>query len=233
MADDEYDPPLEARRLLRAARVGTLATSDKGHPFASLVTPACLPDGSLAILVSKLSEHTRHLAAEPRCSVLVAGSPETANPQTTPRVTLIGTAGASDDPALRARFLALHPYASLYADFADFRFWRITPLALRLVGGFGRAFRLQPREVAPDPEAMAAVQAAEQGIIEHCNRDHAEALAAIAGSPGDWQMVAVDVDGFDLALGDTVVRFPWPDPVRTASDVRAELVRMVKEARAD
>ena len=104
MADDEYDPKLEARRLLRSARVGTLATSDKGHPFASLVTPACLPDGSLAILVSKLSEHTRHLAADPRCSVMVAGVPETANPQTTPRVTLIGTAEASDDPALRTRF---------------------------------------------------------------------------------------------------------------------------------
>lgn len=231
MADDDYDPKQEARRLLRSVRVGTLATSDKGHPFASLVTSACLPDGSLAILVSKLSEHTRHLAAEPRCSVMVAGSPVTGNPQTTPRVTLIGTAEASDDPALRARFLALHPYASLYADFGDFRFWRITPQALRLVGGFGRAFRLKPDEVAPDPDAMAAVLAAEAGIVEHCNRDHAAALAVIAGSAGDWRMVAVDVDGFDLALGETVVRVPWSGPVKTASDVRTELVRMVKAGR--
>jgi len=232
MADDEYDPKLEARRLLRSARVGTLATSDKGHPFASLVTPACLPDGSLAILVSKLSEHTRHLAADPRCSVMVAGVPETANPQTTPRVTLIGTAEASDDPALRTRFLALHPYASLYADFGDFSFWRITPQALRLVGGFGRAFRLKPSEVAPDPDAMAAVLAAEAGIIEHCNRDHAGALEVIAGSAGEWRMVAVDVDGFDLAWGETVVRITWPGPVKDAGDVRTQLVRLAEESRS-
>ena len=64
----------EARKLLRAARVGTLATSAQGQPFASLVTPACAPDLSLLLLLSDLSEHTRHLRAEPRCSVLVTGA---------------------------------------------------------------------------------------------------------------------------------------------------------------
>jgi putative heme iron utilization protein len=231
MADDDYDPPLEARRLLRAARVGTLATSDKGHPFASLVTPACLPDGSLAILVSKLSEHTRHLAAEPRCSVLLAGVPVTVNPQTTPRVTFIGTAEVVEDRALRARFLTVHPYASLYADFGDFSFWRIKAEALRLVGGFGRAYRLKASDVTPDAAAMEAVLAAETGILEHCNRDHADALAAIAGSAGEWRMVAVDVDGFDLALEERVVRIPWAAPVKDGGDVRRELVRMVTEGR--
>jgi putative heme iron utilization protein len=231
MADDEYDPPLEARRLLRSARVGTLATSDKGHPFASLVTPACLPDGSLAILVSKLSEHTRHLAADPRCSVLLAGVAETVNPQTTPRVTFIGSAEVVQDKALRARFLTVHPYAELYAGFGDFSFWRIKPEALRLVGGFGRAYRLKAGDVAPDPEAVKAVLAAEAGIIEHCNRDHAAALAAIAGSPGDWRMVAVDVDGFDLALEQRVVRIAWAAPVKDAAEVRKELVRRVQEGR--
>ena len=68
-------PGWEARRLLRAARVGTLASAADGQPFASLVTPACAPDLSLLLLLSDLSEHTRHLRAEPRCSVLVAGPP--------------------------------------------------------------------------------------------------------------------------------------------------------------
>ena len=34
----------EARKLLRAARVGTLASALDGQPFASLVTPASAPD---------------------------------------------------------------------------------------------------------------------------------------------------------------------------------------------
>ena len=86
------DPAWEARKLLRAARVGTLASPADGQPFASLVTPACAPDLSLLLLLSDLSEHTRHLRAEPRCSVLVAGPPDSANPQTAPRVTVTGLA---------------------------------------------------------------------------------------------------------------------------------------------
>ena len=115
----------EARKLMRAARVGTLATSVQGQPFASLVTPACAADLSLLLLLSGLSEHTRHLRTEQRCSVLVAGEQAEANPQTTPRVTVTGIAEVVDDAALKARYLAVHPYASLYADFGDFALWRI------------------------------------------------------------------------------------------------------------
>ena len=223
---------MQARRLLRAARSGCLATSAAGQPFASLVTPACMPDGSLLLLLSQLSEHTRHLTADPRCSVMVSGAAESANPQTTPRVTVTGLAEVVDDPALKARYLAVHPYASLYADFGDFATWRIKPVAGLLVGGFARAFRLKAADLAPDAEAVAAILAAEAGILSHCNRDHADALAAIAGEPGDWRMVTADVDGFDLALEERVVRFAWSAPVKDAGEVRRELVRLTKEARA-
>ena len=109
----KHEAVAEARRLLRGARVGTLATSATGgQPFASLVTPACAPDLSVLLLLSNLSEHTRHLRADPRCALLVAGPPETANPQTAPRLTVTGEAMRADDPALKARWLALHPYAA-------------------------------------------------------------------------------------------------------------------------
>lgn len=222
-------PEWQARRMLRAARSGCVATTAKGQPFASLVTPACMPDGSLLLLLSRLAEHTRHLTADPRCSIMVAGLPETDNPQTTPRVTVTGVAEVVDDKALKARYLAVHPYASLYADFGDFATWRIAPAGGILVAGFGRAFRLKAADLAPDAEAVAAVLAAEPGILTHCNRDHQDALAAIAGKAGDWRMVAADVDGFDLALGERVVRIAWSAPVKESGDVRRELVRMAKE----
>ena len=84
-----------------------------GQPFASLVTPACMPDGSLLLLLSRLSEHTRHLMAVPACSVMVSGASDSINPQTTPRVTITGMAEVISDPALKARYLTVHPYASL------------------------------------------------------------------------------------------------------------------------
>jgi putative heme iron utilization protein len=99
------------------------------------------------------------------------------------------------------------------------------------VGGFARAFRLKPADLASDADSVAAFLAAEPGILTHCNRDHADALAAIAGSEGNWQMVTADVDGFDLALGERVIRFAWSAPVKDSGDVRRELVRMAKEGR--
>ena len=205
----------EARRLLRAARVGTLATAAGGQPSASLVTPACAPDLTILLLLSELAEHTRHLRADPRCSVLVTGTPQAANPQTSPRVAVNGSAEPIVDAGLKARYLLLHPYAALYADFADFSLWRVRPSALLYVGGFARAARLRPDQVTPDAGAVAAIAAAEPDIIARCNADHAAGL------------VAVDVDGCDLAAGEHVQRMHWSAPASGPDDVRRELVRLM------
>jgi putative heme iron utilization protein len=218
----------EARKLLRAARAGNLATVADGQPFASLVTPACAPDLSLLLLLSDLSEHTRHLRTEPRCSVMVTGAAESANPQTTPRVTVTGLAESVVEPTLKARYLAVHPYATMYADFADFALWRIRPLGGLYVGGFGRAARLRAADLTPDPAAVAAIATAEAAIMAHCNADHPDALAAIAASPGDWRMVAVDVDGCDLAQGERVIRIHWSAPAASPDEVRSELIRLAR-----
>lgn len=228
----DLSPAWHARLLLRAVRAGTLATSAQGQPFASLVTPACAPDLSLLLLLSELSEHTRHLRADPRCSVLVCGAAEAANPQTAPRITVTGVADVAAEPALQAHYLAVHPYAALYADFADFALWRVRPMAGLMVGGFARATRLRAADLAPDPAGMAAIEAAAPGIVAHCNQDHADALAAIAGAAGAWRMVTVDVDGCDLAQQERVVRVAWSAPVADAAGVRAELVRLARLARA-
>jgi putative heme iron utilization protein len=224
-------PAWAARKLLRAARVGTLATSIQGQPFASLVTPAPAPELSVLLLLSDLSEHTRHLRADPRCSLLVCGKATGENPQTAPRVSVTGLAETVSDAALKARYLAVHPYAALYAGFGDFALWRIRPVNGLYVGGFARAARLRAADLTPDPAAVVAIMAAEADIIAHCNTDHPDAMAAIARAPGTWRMVGVDVDGCDLACGERVVRVAWSAPVSDAGDVRRELIRMAREAR--
>ncbi len=233
MAEDT--PAWAARKLLRAAQAGTLASSADGQPFASLVTPACAPDASILLLLSDLSEHTRHLRAEPRCALMVVGDALEKNPQTAPRVTLTGLAEPLDDSFLKARWLAVHPYAALYADFADFHLWRMFPRAALFVGGFARATRLRQADLTPDPAAVAALAAAEPDILAHCNADHADAmttLANAAGGVGDgFQMVAADVDGCDLALDEKVVRVAWSAPVADAGAVRQELIGALKRAR--
>ena len=227
-------PAWTARKLLRAARSGTLATSTDGQPFTALITPATAADGTVLLLLSALSEHTRHLRADPRCAVMVVGQSEGPNPQTAPRLTITGHARLADQ-ALKPRWLARHPYADLYADFGDFALWQISPGAGLLVAGFARAYRLRASELVPDPEAMAAVAAAENDVMAHCNRYHAPALARLAQAAGrksaDWRMVAIDVDGCDLSDGETVLRRAWPNSIVDADGVRDALMQLLRHAR--
>lgn len=229
------EPPVwQARKLLRAARSATLATGAYGQPFAALVTPATAPDLSVLLWLSVLSEHTRQLMAEPRCALLVCGVAEGVNPQTAPRLSVTGLAEQVEDAGLKARWLAVHPYGSLYADFTDFGLWRIRPMGGNYVAGFARATRLRLADLTPEPGAVAAVGGAAESVLAHCNADHADAMGRIAvaagGAPGAWRMVGVDVDGIDLGTGDAgdvaVLRVPFAAPVRDAGGVRAELVRL-------
>ena len=234
------NPGFEARRLIRGAASATLATQAAGQPFASLVTPATAPDLSPLLLLSTLSEHTRQLRAEPRCALLFTGTPAEINPQTAPRVTLTGLAEPvpeTEVPALKARFLAKHPYASLYAGFGDFALWRIVPGGALLVGGFARAMRLRLPELLPDPAATAALAAAEADIIEHVNADHSDVTEMIAtrllgGAPGPWRMVAVDSDGADFAFEEKVLRLHFTEPALDPDAVRSQIIRAARETRA-
>lgn len=231
------DPGFDARRIIRAATAATLATQQEGQPFASLVTPACSPDLAPLLWLSSLSEHTRHLQRDGRCALLLTGPAESGNPQTAPRVTLTGMAEPITDSALKARWLARHPYAALYSEFADFGLWRIRPLGALMVGGFARATRLRVAQLLPDAAAVAAIAEAEADIIAHVNADHADAVEAIAmgllgAAPGAWRLAAVDVDGLDIAAGEAVLRLAFAAPVADADAVRAELVRSARAARA-
>jgi len=236
---DKTEPLRQARALLRGARSATLATQQEGQPFASLVTPAAAPDLSLLLWLSSLSEHTRQLSRSPRCALLVQGSAPEENPQTAPRVTVTGVAErveGDQKAALKARWLALHPYAALYAGFADFDLWRVQPVAALLVGGFAAATRLRAEELLPEPEAVAAIAAAEAGICTHMNADHADAIEIIASkllgqATAGWRMVAVDVDGCDFVAGERRCRLDFPQPVRSLGEVRQTLVEATQRAR--
>ena len=217
----------QARCLLRNARAGTLATADNGQPHAALITPAPAPDLSLLMLLSGLSAHTRQLQVDGRCALMVAGEPTGPNPQTAPRLTVLGTATREDNPALKARWVARHPYAAFYADLGDFRLVRLRPSAGHYIGGFASAHRLTAADLTPDPAAVAALAEAEADVLLHMNRDRLGAVERIAGEPG-WRMVAVDVDGCDLQRDEVIRRVPWSAPAADVEAMHQELIRLAR-----
>lgn len=133
-------PAAIVRNLLETAGVATLATHDAatGHPYASLVEVATLPDGRPVLLLSALARHTRNLEADPRISLLLDRRGEAAAPLASERAAIIGTAARSDAKLCRDGYLARHPTAAAYADFADFGFWTVDIAAAHLIAGFGR-----------------------------------------------------------------------------------------------
>jgi putative heme iron utilization protein len=141
-ANQERDRLAAAAALAVAASCATLATLHEGVPHASLVTPAWDVDGQPILLLSALAAHTRHLAADPACALLVLGSTPAPNPQTTPRLSLNGIAIIVPAALAQERYLKTHPYAETYAGFGDFGYWKINVTATQYIGGFAAACHL-------------------------------------------------------------------------------------------
>ena len=177
-----------SRTLVAMATHATLATvaTDRveGYPFGSLVACAADDAGRVVLCLSDLAVHAVNLAADPRASGLVAAR-ATGDPLAAARVTLVGDlreVPSAENAAARDEYRRVHVDA-FYAGFADFRVYRLEPTAVRYVGGFGRMSWVSVadyRGAAPDPLRSQA-----DGILEHMNDDHAEALLASAGCSAD------------------------------------------------
>jgi len=234
-----------ARTLAYLGRTGTLATLSRrhpGHPFASVMPYALDDAGRPLFLISSMAMHTQNLEADPRASLLVTQPDWTGDPLAAGRLTLMGEARRvpdADAASARERYLARHERARYWADFEDFGLWRLEMADLYFVGGFAAMDWVTATDYAaarPDPLADAAA-----GIVEHMNRDHADALVAYArhfsGEPADEAtMVAVDRLGFKLRLRSgqrlSSARIAFPREVTTAAQSREVLIAMLQQARA-
>jgi heme iron utilization protein len=246
MAEPHPKIELTVRRLLRRGRSGALATAmaDEdtrvSYPYASLVTVAWDIDASPIFLFSALSDHTRNLAGDPRAALLIEEASRRANPQTGPRVTLIGRIGpcapGADESSAKRRFLARHPEAARYAGFGDFRFFRMTVERAHYVGGFARAVWIEKSRFAHPLEVVAAIAEAEESVLAHMNADHADAVGLYARrllkrQGKGWRLAGLDPDGSDRTRGAQFARLDFPEPAATAGEARARLVALADRAR--
>lgn len=147
------DARAQARALVARARFAALGVlePDTGAPMVTRVALGTEAGGTPITLISALSGHTTALRVDPACSLLVGEPGDKGEPLTHPRLTLQCRAtfvAREDDETLRARWLDQHPKAALYIGFADFAFVRFTVVAAFLNGGFGKAFRLTPEDLA-------------------------------------------------------------------------------------
>lgn len=232
-----------ARTLVAGARQATLCTlTAEGYPYGSVVSYAVDDAGLPLLLISELAEHTVNARVDDRVSLLVtAPTARQSDPLGSARLTLLGRLQRVDNQtAPRAPYLERHPYAASYVDFSDFSFWRLEVENCRFVGGFGHMSWVAAaayRSAAVDPLAGDA-----EGIISHMNEDHADAslqyVTALAGLADASAATMVGIDRYGVTVraqtpgGPRLARVAFPEPLQSADQARATLIRLLQQARA-
>jgi putative heme iron utilization protein len=234
----DFDPKASAKKLIREARSGALATlmAGSGDPYCSLVNVATAADGTPLLLISRLAIHTKNILADPRASLML-DERKAGDPLQGARVMLMGVVTKTESAAARRRYLAYQPEAEMFADFADFAFYELKPKGAHLVAGFGRIVDLSASDVLTDLSGAQAMLEAEAGAVEHMNADHADtcrlyATKLLGASDGAWRCVGCDPEGLELQLERTALRLQFPQRVRALGPLRAILKDLAEKARA-
>jgi putative heme iron utilization protein len=233
------------RTLLSVVPVATLSTLSRKHsgfPFGSLMPFALDSAGRPILLISKMAMHTQNLIGDPRCSLFVAHVSADGDALGAARATLMGHAEPvpeHDIDSVREKYLTRHENSRYWVDFSDFSFFRLQPVDLYYVGGFGVMGWVEVRDyehAAPDPLADAA-----PGILAHMNADHVDSMVLLARSHAGIEateatMTSVDRLGFSLRLktidGVKGTRINFLHEATTPQDTRKVLVEMVRQAKA-
>lgn len=230
-----------AKRMLREANHAALATLEikTGHPLASRVSMANDIDGTPLVLTSELSAHTAAMMSDPRCSLLI-GQMGKGDPLAHSRMTLVCRAEVlarqGDAYSIaRRRFLARHPKAELYIDFADFHIFRLNVERISLNGGFGKAYALTNSDlILSEAPLLAEFAKREANILDHMNEDHADCISHYAVTLGNqtagaWRMSGLDPEGVDLVRGGTFLRLTFLELLTSTAQIREVLVRLAQQ----
>ena len=227
---------LDARRYLRAHRHGVLSTISRaleGYPFGSIVPYVLDQQAAPVMLISRLAEHTKNIQADPRVSLLVHES--SADVQAGARVTVMGRARSIENPhEVKERYVRYFPAARDYHGGLDFDFYRIEPVTLRVVAGFGKIHWISREAYVPPVNTLAGQ---ENGIMAQASHDHADSLRDCCRhyhqrNADTVEMIGIDSDGFDVRADGELLRFDFDSPVTDATQARAALVAMAKQSRA-
>ena len=230
------------RTLVSLCTIATLSTVSRkrpAYPFGSLMPYSIDKAGRPIFLISNMAMHTQNIQADHRASIFVAQAGD-GDPLGTARATLVGNVlpvSGDEVGEARQRYLSRYENSRSWADFKDFGFYRLQPLDIYYVGGFGvmgwvTAEDYQTAKV--DPLADAAPK-----ILGHMNSDHVPAMILLARvyaglDATEAAMTAVDRLGFHLRLktndGMKGTRINFLREVHDADETRKELVEMVRTA---
>ena len=110
----------------------------------------------------------------------------------------------------------------------------MTPTGASLVGGFAKAYRLQPTDFVDEPAEGLPERLSR--AVRHMNEDHADAVDAIAAAHGlegsGWRIATADRSGFELRFGDRIARLFFEVRLGGVEDIRSAFVALAAKAQS-
>ena len=230
----------ESRTLYNSRSSGVLSTISvklEGYPFGSVVPYSLDQEGNAVVLISTIAQHTKNISADPRCSLMILS--ESDDVQANSRLCIVGDMQKlpADDTATIARYYRHFPKSKGYHEAHDFSFYRLLPVSIRYIGGFGKIHWLNPEDFKVDNPFHGK---GETYIVDHMNEDHQKDLRlyceyykGLQISDETITMAGIDPHGFDVFINDRKVRFSFEEPIGNAQEARMRLVALSKAAKSD
>ena len=256
----------KAKTVITVCTSGTLCTTStsddiEGAPFGSFVDYVLDDDGNPILLMTEMSMHTMNIVNDPSKPVTLfaqfsskqlndSGSPQgqdVSRCSITGLVEKIDPATADDIDTIRMRYSITHAYADQVMDSPRFAFYRIKPIKVYFVGGFGVLAKWVP--VEEYKEAASDILATEAAsIVSKLNREHENDLQLTAvhllGCEGEVERIRVtslDRLGMDIRvttqgkgrrnkLNTDEFRIGFRIPVISVEDAKSEVLKVFQEA---
>lgn len=237
-----------ARLLLRSTEVGVLSTHSKacdGYPFGSVSTFMSTHEGDVIFYVSDLAQHTKNFDHnEKMCFTVFPIQDSTSigafkDPNAGARLSLLGTISAIDkneEASVSERFFNLYPDSRKYQNTHDFAFYKMHTDRARFIGGFGDIHWINEENWRlPTP----AWNTGEQGMIQHMNEDHVDAMQAICAyytgtDASAVSLLAINPDGAFYRCEDKKPCYiPFERLATESMDIRKILVEQTNVARKE
>ena len=228
-----------ARDLFLSEYQGILCTNSidvEGYPFGSVIPYTTNQQGLPVILTSTIAQHTKNILADNRVS-LISTERGLDDIQTGGRLTYIGDVRKlEDDEDTFHRYYNYFPEHKNYHSTHNFDFYVIDLVKARYIGGFGKIFWVSADKfIKANPFSMEE----EQGMIDHMNSDHADALRRYCdlynihyNEEHAPVLVGVDAEGFHVRVDARIHRIAFENDVNSGNDVRKEMVALSKRTEA-
>lgn len=227
----------QAIALYHSQTYGVLSTLSRrlnGYPFGSVVPYGLDGQGKTIVLLSAIAEHSKNISTDQRCSLTITEGH--GDVQSNARLCIVGDMKAlpDEDSRVQQRYYRYFSKARRYREVLDFSFYRLHPVAIRFIAGFGAVYWIEPSDfVLTNPFYGKA----ESAIVDHMNADHhtilrnyCEYYKKMSITDADTvRMAGIDGRGFDVMVNARKVRFEFERPVSTAEEARKALIKLSKD----